>query len=259
LSLSVTSDGGVVLDQRETTSVRKAWDNVREFIDRGVPVGLQVDMYHLDYFDEAFHFAGHYLTVYGYDDTCAYVVDTGTKHTTLLENLAKARSEKGPMAARNRSYTITAPEMKPPDVRTVTAAIRSNAETYLSSPIRNLGSSGIEKLARDVPRWLEVAPSPTEDLSMTAMMMEEAGTGGALFRNLYRDFLKEDVHSVGLSGAEPAYRLFCEVAPKWNIVSSLLVEAGRTQDRAHLEEASAVLEEIAVLERQAMEHLATLE
>ncbi len=29
------------------------------------------------------------------------------------------------------------------------------------------------------------------EFKTTAMLMEKAGTGGALFRNFYRDFLKE--------------------------------------------------------------------
>jgi hypothetical protein len=29
------------------------------------------------------------------------------------------------------------------------------------------------------------------DFKTTAMLMEKAGTGGALFRNLYKNFLKE--------------------------------------------------------------------
>ncbi|MFG3527507.1 DUF4872 domain-containing protein [Streptomyces sp. NPDC047917] len=33
--------------------------------------------------------------------------------------------------------------------------------------------------------------APQRDLPQAALMMEKAGTGGALFRNLYRDFLAE--------------------------------------------------------------------
>ncbi|MBL7006933.1 MAG: hypothetical protein ISR78_07630 [Spirochaetia bacterium] len=67
---------------------------------------LQVDCYHLEHFKHSFHFAGHFITVYGYDQNYAYIYDTGNRYKVSLENLEKARFEKGPMAAKALSYTI---------------------------------------------------------------------------------------------------------------------------------------------------------
>jgi hypothetical protein len=252
---------GLILDNRETTSVKKAWKNVQEFIDQGIPVGLQLDSYYLEYFTKAFHFAGHFLAMYGYDDTHAYVVDTiqqGGKNTTLLNNLEKARKEKGPMAAKNRSYTVTLPDELPDMKTAVTGAMKRNAEAYLNPPIKNFAYKGIEKLSKEVLKWLQIAPNPAEDLGLTAMLMEKAGTGGAIFRNLYRDFLKEAVDITTHPNVEQAYTLFCDVAPKWNQVSALLTEAGEKENQAHLKQVSELLKELAALEKQAMEYLAEL-
>ena len=38
----------IQLEERETSSVGGAWRNVAEHLDRGVPVGLQLDCFHLD-------------------------------------------------------------------------------------------------------------------------------------------------------------------------------------------------------------------
>jgi hypothetical protein len=108
---------GIFLDTRETTSRKRAWAHVKESIDLGIPVGLQLDCYHLDYFGNAFHCAGHFLALYRYDDISAYVVDTvqqGSFQKTSLENLEKARFEKGPMSAKARSWTMKVPEKLPP-------------------------------------------------------------------------------------------------------------------------------------------------
>jgi len=82
---------GLELDERETTSKKKAWLNISEPINRGVPVGLQLDCYHLEHFKHSFHFAGHFVTVYGYDSNHVYVFDTGKSYKVSLENLEKAR------------------------------------------------------------------------------------------------------------------------------------------------------------------------
>lgn len=67
---------GLELLVQETTSPRRAWENVTAPIDAGRPVGLQLDSYHLDYFGSKVHFGGHVVAMYGYDDHDAYLVDT---------------------------------------------------------------------------------------------------------------------------------------------------------------------------------------
>ena len=94
------------VEQRIYNLHKKAWLNISESINNGVPVGLQLDCYHLEHFKHSFHFAGHFITVYGYDSDYAYVFDTGKEYKVSLDNLEKARFEKGSMAAKARSYTI---------------------------------------------------------------------------------------------------------------------------------------------------------
>ena len=64
------------LEVRKTSSVKKAWENVKNNIDNNIAVGLKLDCYHLDYFTNKIHFAGHYVAIYGYDDKFAYLIDT---------------------------------------------------------------------------------------------------------------------------------------------------------------------------------------
>ena len=97
------------LEVQETTSKKKAWAIVQNQIDEGTAVGLKLDSYHLDYFTNKIHFAGHYVAMFGYDEEFAYLVDTGQqggKVKTSLTSLALARSEKGPMSSNNRTYVI---------------------------------------------------------------------------------------------------------------------------------------------------------
>ncbi len=87
------------------------------------------------------------------------------------------------------------------------------------------------------------------------MLMEKAGTGGALFRNMYRDFLKESHEITDNKSYEKAYLAFVEIADLWTTVSQLLDKASQTKDIAHINEASSILVDLSKMEYSAMKLL----
>ncbi|MEU9236019.1 BtrH N-terminal domain-containing protein [Streptomyces subrutilus] len=245
----------------ETTSPRKAWQNVAAPLDAGRPVGLQLDSYHLDYFSTKVHFGGHVVAMYGYDEQDAYLVDTdpqGGAVSTSLASLAKARAERGPMTAKNRSFTITAPIGLTSPRERIIPAIKSCADAFLHPPIANLGHRGIERAAEQVPKWLQRSEKPREDLPQAAVLMERAGTGGALFRNLYRDFLAECAQLIDSSHLRTGHSLYTEAATLWTQVAALIAAAGESGDVNKLVQAGSVLRELARIEREAMRALTLL-
>lgn len=248
----------VHLDVKETSSLKKAWHHVQKQLDSGRAVGLKLDCYHLEYFSNPIHFAGHYVAIYGYDDTNAYLVDTsqqGSLVKTSLKSLEKARNEKGAMASKNLSYTLS----KTDDAFDLTAAVKSslrqNAATFLKPPIKNLGVKGIVKASVEIPKWFMRSQDIKRDFTTTAMIMEKAGTGGALFRNLYRDFLKESYNLLGGDSLAKAHALFTETALSWTNVANLLDQAGKSKNIKFIYQASEYLKTIAVKEEQAMHQL----
>lgn len=262
ITRKLTDRLGLALRVKETSSVRTAWRNVAEQIDGGVPVGLQLDSYHLEYFTSKVHFGGHFVALYGYDDERAFVVDTaqqGGSVSTSLESLERARAEKGPMTAKNRSFTIAADAPVRPLPDAIRAAVRANAAEFLDPPIANLGYRGIGKAAVQVRRWLDRSDDPARDLPQAAILMERAGTGGALFRRIYRDFLEECMTLVADAGLLRAYEKYREIVPLWTEVARLFTQAGETGDARPLNDASALLSELAQLEQEAMTALATVQ
>jgi hypothetical protein len=254
---------GLALSTQETSSRRKAWQNVTSQLDAGRPVGLQLDSYHLPYFTPPrVHFAGHMVAMYGYDDERAYVVDTdqqGGAVTVDLESLAAARAERAPMTAPNRSFTVTVPATLPPLREAAAAAIRDCASTFLDPPIANLGHRGIAKAAKLVVTWLDRSADPARDLPQVAALMERGGTGGALFRNLYRDFLAECAELIDDEAVRVGHERYGRAATLWTEVAGLIAQAGESGDEGRLRDASAVLSEIAQLEREAMTALVAVE
>lgn len=253
---------GLQLRVQETTSPRKAWDNVAAAIDAGHPVGLQLDSYHLDYFGSKVHFGGHIVALYGYDDRCARLVDTeqqGGAVSTSLSSLARARAARGPMSARHRSFTLTAPTNMDAPHGQIIPAVTACADAFLDPPIANLGHRGIEKAARLVRTWLQRTDDPQRDLPQAALMMEKAGTGGALFRNLYRDFLAECTDLLDSSHLRTGHRLYAEAAVLWTEAAALIKEAGEGGDARCLAQAGAVMGDLARIEREAMHELRRLD
>ncbi|GLY25593.1 BtrH N-terminal domain-containing protein [Micromonospora sp. NBRC 101691] len=246
---------GLTLHVQETASPRRAWQNVAAALAAGRPVGLQLDCYHLEYFTTKVHFGGHFVALYGYDETHAYLVDTaqqGGTVTTTLTSLERARSERGPMTARNLSYTVASPTDRPDLGDAIRTAVRNNAHAFLNPPIANLGHRGIDKAARQVTRWLDRANDPSRDLPQAAALMERGGTGGALFRAMYRDFLAECATIVDDDHVRLGHQMYAEIAPLWTEVSRHITAAGETGEPEHLTRASAVLTDLADRERQAM-------
>lgn len=266
IALSVADRCGVALDVHETSSARLAWQRVRGALDEGATVGLQLDSYYLDYFTSRVHFAGHFAAMIGYDEQNAHLVDTaqqGGRVSTNLDSLAAARSARGPMSARNRSFTVRAGA--PTDLpSSIIDAVAATAEAYLNPPIANIGGRGVRAAARKLPTWLDRVADPFVDLPLIASLMERGGTGGGLFRNLYRDFLAEAREIVDLAPSEAAawdegIDLFDESAVLWTRAANLIDTAGREREPRLLAEGSAVLNTIADVETAALERLRTLE
>lgn len=258
LTENIARNLNLELKVKETTSTRKAWDEVKKLVDAGVVVGLKLDCYHLEYFSRPFHFAGHYAAIYGYDAQQAYLVDTrqqGGKVQTSLESLARARAEKGPMSSRNLYYTLALTDTTFDLAAAIPAAIRNNANAYLNPPIQNIAYKGIRKAATAILDWFKTSKHITEEFKAAANIMERAGTGGALFRNLYRDFLKESYELLQLDILKSGYEAFEEIATLWTNVADLFIKTGDTHDSSYLEAASAMLKDLAVKEKRAMEQL----
>jgi hypothetical protein len=260
---------GLDLRVQETSSARRGWDQVRALVDDGVPVGLQLDSHDLDYFGSRVHFAGHVVALLGYDEESAYLLDTaqqGGRVSTSLESLARARAARGPLSAPHRSFTL-GPLREPVDpVPAIVPAIVECAEAFLDPPIANVGHRGIRTTAKRAPSWLDRVEAPPRDLPQMAMLMERAGTGGALFRTLYRDFLTaclpllDDGDGPGgrAAAVERGRDLFAESATLWTRVAGLVERAGVGGDPAGLTEAARLLLRIADLETAAMGTLRSL-
>lgn len=89
--------------------------------------------------------------------------------------------------------------------------------------------------------------------------MEKAGTGGALFRNLYRDFLAECAELLDSDHLRTGHTLYAEAATLWTEAAALIKEAGEAGGEQCLQQAGTVLLDLSRIEREAMRALSRLE
>jgi hypothetical protein len=255
LTQNICLNLGLKLDIKKTSSASKAWENIKQTIDLGVPVGLKLDCYYLDYFTTKVHFPAHYVAMYGYDEKNAFLTDTvpqGSLVSTSLKSLSDSRNSGGPMSSANLSYTISKKENLTDLKYAVFTALRNNSIAYLNPPIQNISFKGIQKTAKELIKWFRTSPDHCNDFILTATLMEKAGTGGALFRNLYHDFLSEVSQILNNNQLKTASQICGNSAEKWNQVSSLIEMAGKTDSELPLLEASKTLLKIAELETDMM-------
>jgi hypothetical protein len=263
LTRNICRNIGVACHEEETSSRSKAWAHLESNLRDSTPVGLQLDCFYLPYFQRAPHFAGHFVAALRMASDEVEVADTiqqGTVQKVSRTSLEQARFARGPMSSRARAYTLSGcPTRKLSEALLI--ALRNNAKSYLTPPFSGAGASGIEKLARSLPQWLKQSKSPPEDLQLAALLMEKAGTGGALFRCLYRDFLDEAVTHLPKQARilRAARDEIAEAARSWTGIAELLIQAAADGKALHLMEAAAMCRTIAAHELSAMRRLAQLE
>lgn len=261
LTASIAKNLNLELTVKETSSTQKAWEDVKKLIDNRQIVGLKLDCFHLEYFSKPFHFAGHYAALYGYDNEMAYLVDTkqqGGQVKTSLTSLALARAEKGPMSSKNLFYTLQKTKEKSDLKTAILTAIRNNAADYINPPITNIGYKGILKASSEIIKWFKESEDIENDFKTSAMLMEKAGTGGALFRNLYRDFLEESYGLFKLEKLKKGHEAFVEIAQLWTSVSQLFEKTSQTKNVTYIQQASDILKTISAKEKKTMELLAKI-
>jgi hypothetical protein len=232
---------GIKVERKTASSQKKAWQSVKEKLDRDIPVPIFADIYYLDYMDvpkEPWnHFGAHMIVLAGYDEEKgeAYCADTSFNglQPISLQSLAEARNSKyKPFPPRNTWFNINVPFKTQPLNQAVKKASLETAKDMLKPPTRNFGIKGIKQLADDILNWPKLLDS--KQLKLTLFLayidMEEAGTGGGNFRRLYSRFLKE-------AGELISDKHFIEVGQKlnnsanvWSEIAHLLLKASQVED-----------------------------
>jgi len=193
-----------------------------ELLARGVPVGLQSNIYWLTYFpiDMRFQYNGHNMVAYGKRDNDYLISDPVTDVTVTCpaDDLKRARFARGgPFPPRGLLYYPEAIPARPQLAPAALAATRKLCKDMLDTPIPILGVRGIRYLANKVENWPAKLGEKRAraNVAHVIRMQEEIGTGGAGFRFLYAAFLQEAAGLLNRPALQDISRQLTEVGDRW--------------------------------------------
>lgn len=199
---------GIIPEKKLFNRSREAWQDAKSLLDQNLPLILQVDMGYLPYFmtpgEEPFHFGGHLVSLIGYhkERSLTLLCDNNFEEPVEvpLENLKKARSSREGtkfLWPHNIRYTLTRrPDGKrPPLGAGAKLAIQEVVKNMLAPSISQNGIQGLKRFVSSIGEWRTSFADKMEQgffyLKNVYGYIEEYGTGGALFRKMYCDFLQE--------------------------------------------------------------------
>jgi len=192
-----TKQLGIKIRKAKYRKPKRAMDALDRALDQGIPVGLQIGVYHLTYFPRAlrFHFNMHNIVVYGKKNGLYQISDPVLENTTELSynELVTVRYSKGPFAPNGKMYYPTDIPSSFDIQPAIRKGISKTCKDMLDIPVPMLGHTGYKYVAKRMRNWPDKLGERQASmwLGQFIRMMEEIGTGGAGFRFIFSAFLQE--------------------------------------------------------------------
>ncbi len=230
-----------------------ALDSLKKHIVRNIPAILQTDIFYIDYYQSQTHFAGHVITVWGFDDKREVVFVSDTTWPGLLElsydSLEKAWSSSTPPFYIDHNY---APVLRPERIdmeKAIKKSLLTQARDMLSAGIGDPPIERMKLLASKFPEW-----AGAHDWKWCArfayQVIERRGTGGGGFRIMYAEFLREVRKSFPDIITHKMSFLMAESARLWSRLAMLLKEISESPEPYGFDEAGILLGAIAEKEEE---------
>ncbi len=199
-------------------------------LQNGIPVGMVVGVYHLNYFPAPmrFHFNAHNLVAYHKKDNQYLVSDPVMENPEWIsaDDLKRVRYAKGTYKPQGKMYhVVKAPESIALELA-IKKSIKHTAMMMVKAPGPIIGVSGILLLARSIRKWPinYDQKKAARYLGSVIRMQEEIGTGGAGFRFLYAAFLQESSKLLNAPILQEISNQMTEVGDLWR---KFAIDSGR--------------------------------
>lgn len=220
------------------SSPKKAQQVLDEKLERGFPVGLQVGVYHLTYFPDAyrFHFNAHNLVVYGKEGDTYLISDPVMEQPTKLssQELEKVRFAKGVLSPKGHMYF---PTHLPKHISLDTAIRKGIKETCqkMLAPVPIVGVKAIRWVSKDILRWYDKQGVKITNhyLAQMIRMQEEIGTGGGGFRFIYGAFLEEAAEVLKNNTLKECSQEITAIGDLWRDFAVEVARLYKNRNQAH--------------------------
>lgn len=188
---------GIDFKKKKFSSPRKAMEALDNNLEKGIPTGMLVGVYHLTYFPDPyrFHFNAHNIVVCGKKDGKYLISDPimETYETLTYDELVRVRYAKGLFAPKGHMYWVNGVPDNIDFEVAIIKGIKQTCKDMLTIPIPMFGVKGISFLSRKVRNYPKKlgARRAASYTGQIVRAQEEIGTGGAGFRYMYGAFLQE--------------------------------------------------------------------
>jgi hypothetical protein len=194
----ITRRLNVKIQRNKFKDPKDSMDALDANLEKGIPTGCIVGVYHLSYFPVAyrFHFNAHNLVVIGKENGEYLISDPVMPGMERLsyQDFMKVRYAKGTVfTPSGRMYYIKDTSSSYNLKEAIVKGIKHACKDMLEIPIPLFGVKGIRYLGKDMRKWPVKLGDKKASLYMgqVVRMLEEIGTGGAGFRFMYAAFLQE--------------------------------------------------------------------
>ena len=220
------------------SSPKKAQQILDEKLKTGFPVGLQVGVYHLTYFPDAyrFHFNAHNLVVYGKEGDTYLISDPVMEQPTKLssQELEKVRFAKGVLSPKGHMYFPTHLPKHISLETTIRKGIKETCQKMLA-PIPIVGVKAIRWVSKDILRWYDKRGVKITNhyLAQMIRMQEEIGTGGGGFRFIYGAFLEEAAEVLKNNTLKECSQEITAIGDLWRDFAVEVARLYKNRNQAH--------------------------
>ncbi len=201
-------------EEREFDSDDAAWDDLTFHIDAQIPLIVQVDLFHLPYFESKTHFAGHRVIPVGYDNDDVFLADTGYLRIQKcpIPKFREARRSTFPPFSHSQRRWRIAPFTERPFVDEMVTKALFNLREKFENHVPGYNLLQIYDLRDHLKDYRNPA--------MLHQQIEKAGTGGGLARKIFADFLDQAGQIYPRPIYELASALYDESAKLWSRIAA---------------------------------------
>ncbi len=232
-------------------------------LEKGIPTGMQVGVFNLTFFPPEYrmHYNMHNLVCYGKEGDLYHISDTVMETAQVLtyEDLLRVRYAKGVFAPEGKMYWIDKIPNELDIKSAVSMGIKKTVYEMIKIPFPLIGVKGLKWMGRDLRKWPKKhgVDKASFYLGQVLRMAEDFGTGGAGFRFIYGDFLKEAGEKFNHTELLEASQMMGKTANKWREFT--YIGARNCKNRSKPEEDYGMLgdmmHEIAGMEEQVYKKL----
>lgn len=233
----LTKHLGINLRTSRYKDHEEARNRLDEMLKKGIPVGVQVDFFYMDYIPSyaRAHFNGHYIVIIGKKNNRYIVSDAYAPILVEIdpESLDKARFAKGPFAPKGHMFYMEKNSNQHNLEKAIIRGIRHAAFYMLRVPLPFVGARGIRFFSKKIVDWPKYARDTdhlSHEIMMLNVLLEERGTGGGGFRYLYATFLREAGKILNKPALEDTAKKMMENGDAWRMISFFAAKIGKNRD-----------------------------